>query len=75
MNSWFQEIWKTYAEKKQRELGFNRSLMVFDSFSAHKTDDMKALLSTNNTNTGFIILPGGCTFEMPAIRCFYKQAF
>ena len=30
--------------------------MVYDLFSAHKTDDMKALLATNNT--GFIIIPG-----------------
>ena len=28
MNSWFQGLWKTYAEKKQRELGFNRSLTL-----------------------------------------------
>ena len=46
MNSWFQEIWKTYAEKKQREFGFNCMLMVYDSFSAHKTYAMKALLAT-----------------------------
>ena len=25
---WFDEVWKSYAEKKQKVLGFNRSLMA-----------------------------------------------
>ena len=26
---WFDQVWKSYAEKKQKELDFNRSLMVW----------------------------------------------
>ena len=35
---WFDQVWKSYGEKKQKELDFNRSLMVYDAFKAHTTD-------------------------------------
>ena len=44
---WFDQVWKSYAEKKQKELDFNRSLMVYDAFKAHTTDEMKVVLSIN----------------------------
>ena len=47
---WFDQVWKSYAEKKQKELDFNRSLMVYDAFKAHATDEMKAVLSINSSN-------------------------
>ena len=47
---WFDQVWKTYAEKKQKELDFKRSLMVYDAFKAHATDEMKAVLSINSSN-------------------------
>ena len=50
MFTWFEKIWKTYADEKQKELEFSRSLMVYDAFKAHTTDDMNVLLATNNTN-------------------------
>ena len=56
---WFDQVWKSYAEKKQKELDFNRSLMVYDAFKAHTTDEMKAALSINSTN--LIMVPPGCT--------------
>ena len=56
---WFDQAWKSYAEKKQKELDFNRSLMVYDAFKAHTTDEMKAALSINSTN--LIMVPPGCT--------------
>ena len=56
---WFDQAWKSYAEKKQKELDFNRSLMVYDAFKAHTTDDLKAILSINSTNLIMVTL--GCT--------------
>ena len=56
---WFDQVWKSYAEKKQKELDFNRSLMVYDAFKAHTTDDLKAILSINSTNLIMVTL--GCT--------------
>ena len=34
-------VWKAYAQKNQKELDFNRSIMVYDDFNVHVTDDMK----------------------------------
>ena len=56
---WFDQAWESYAEKKQKEFDFKRSLMVYDAFKAHTTDEMKAVLSINSTN--LIILLPGCT--------------
>ena len=56
---WFDQVWKSYAEKKQKELHFSRSLMVYDAFKAHTTDEIKAVLSINSTN--LIMVPPGCT--------------
>ena len=56
----FDQVWKSYAEKKkQKELDFNRLLIVYDAFKAHTTDDLKAVLSINSTNLIMVTL--GCT--------------
>ena len=69
---WFDQVWKSYAEKKQKELDFNRSLMVYDAFKAHKTDEMKAVLSINSTN--LIMVPPGCTSKChPLDVCINKH--
>ena len=69
---WFDQVWKSYAEKKQKELDFNRSLMVYDAFKAHKTDEMKAVLSINSTD--LIMVPPGCTSKcQPLDVCIYKH--
>ena len=65
---WFDQVWKSYEGKKQKELDFNRSLMVYD---AQSTDEMKAVLSINSTNHGGSWL----YFEMSTTRCLYKQTF
>ena len=56
---WLDQVWKSYPEKKQKELDFNRSLMIYDAFEAHTADEMKAVLSINSTNL-VMVLPG-CT--------------
>ena len=38
---WFVHVWRAYAEKYEKELDFNRSIMVYDAFHAQVTDDMK----------------------------------
>ena len=68
---WFDQVWKSYEGKKQKELDFNRSLMVYDAFKAQSTDEMKAVLSINSTNHGGSWL----YFEMSTTRCLYKQTF
>ena len=46
-------------KKTQKELDFNRSLMAYDAFRAHTTDEMKAVLPISSTNL-IMVLPG-CT--------------
>ena len=43
----FDQVWKSYGEKKQKELDFSKSLMVYDAFKAHTTDGFKVVLSIN----------------------------
>ena len=46
--------------------------MVYDVFKAHKTDEMKAILSINSTN--LIMMPPGCTSKcQPLNVCIYKH--
>ena len=46
--------------------------MVYDVFKAHKTDEMKAILSINSTN--LIMMPPGCTSKcQPLDVCIYKH--
>ena len=68
---WFDQVWKSYAEKKQKELDFNRSLMVYDTFNAHTTDEMKAVLSITSSN--LIMVSPGCNLKcQPLDVCINK---
>ena len=51
----FEKVWQTYVKEKQKELGFDRSFMVYDASKAHKTDNVKVLLATNNTNSANLV--------------------
>ena len=59
MFSWFKKGWQTYSKEKQKELGFDRSFMVYHAFKAHKTD--KVLLAANNANLALV--SAGFTFK------------
>ena len=55
MFTYFEKVWQTYVKEKQKELGFDRSFMVYDASKAHKTDNVKVLLATNNTNSANLV--------------------
>ena len=40
MEVWVEEIWLKYVREVSKQLGFDNSLLTFDAFSAHKTDDV-----------------------------------
>ena len=68
---WFDQVYKSYAEKNQKELDFNRSLMVYDNFKAHTTDEMKAVLSITSSN--LIMVSPGCNLKcQPLDVCINK---
>ena len=59
MFTWLEKGRQILAKEKRKELGFGRSLMVYDDFKTHKTDNVKVLLATANTNLAR--LPAGFT--------------
>ena len=68
----FEKAWQTHAREKQKELGFERSFIVYDAFKAHKTDNVKVLLAKNSTN--LVLVPGGCTSKcQPLDECINKH--
>ena len=70
---WFDQVWKSYVEKKQKEFDFNRPLMVYDAFKAHTTDEMKAVLSVNSTN--LIMVPPGCYSKCQSLDVCISKPF
>ena len=66
----FEKVRQNYAKEKQKELGFDRSSMV-NVFKVHKTDNVKVLLATNNTD--LVLVPAGCTSKcQPLDVCINK---
>ena len=70
---WFDQVWKSYADKKQKESDFTRSLMVYDVFKACTTDEIKAVLSINSTN--LIMASPGCTSKYQPLDVCVKKPF
>ena len=60
-------------KKKQKELDFKRSLMVYDAFKAHATDEMKAVLTINSAN--LIMVPPGCTWKCEPLDVCINKPF
>ena len=65
--------WQTYGREKQKELGFERSFMVYDAFKSHKTDNVKVLLAMNNTN--LVIVPSGCLSQCQPLHVCINKPF
>ena len=61
------------CRKKQKELDFNRSLMVYDAFKAHTADEMKVVLSINSAN--LIMVRLGCTSKCQPQDVYINKPF
>ena len=55
MKIWIEKVWRYRIGGLSRQ----RSLLVLDSFEAHKTEQVKRLLKSENTDLA--IIPGGLT--------------
>ena len=66
MKHWVQEIWLKYTSRR-------KALLVMDSFSAHCTEEIRDLLSRNNTDIALI--PGGCTSKLQPLDVSLNQPF
>ena len=71
MEVWVEEIWLKYVREVSEQLGFDNSLLTFDEFSAHKTDDVQSKLVENKSE--ILMVPPGCTSKcQPMDVCINK---
>ena len=71
MHVWLEYIWLKHTKLKLQKLGFENSLLTFDAFSAHKTDEVEAKLVQNKSD--ILVIPAGCTSKcQPMDVCINK---
>ena len=70
---WLKDVWLKYTEQKQTELGFLRSLLTLDTFSAQKTDPVKEEMFANSTDP--VQVPEGCTSKAQPLDVSIKRPF
>ena len=71
MEVWVEEIWLKYVREVSKQLGFDNSLLKFDAFSVHKTDDVQSKLVENKSD--ILMIPPGCTSKcQPMDVCINK---
>ena len=59
------------CQRGLKQLGFDNSLLTFDAFSAHKTDDVQSKLVENKSD--ILMIPLGCTSKcQPMDVCINK---
>ena len=71
MHVWLEDIWLKHTKLMSQKLGFENSLLTFDAFSAHKTDEVEAKLVQNKSD--ILVIPAGCTSKcQPMDVCISK---
>ena len=73
MEVWVEEIWLKHVRDVSKQLGFDNPLLTFDSFSAHKTDDVHSKLVENKSD--ILIIPPGCTSKCQPMDVCINKAF
>ena len=66
---WMENVWRRHANLSSNP----RSLLVLDSFSAHRTDPVKRRFKEKNTNIA--IIPGGLTSRLQPLDVSLNKAF
>ena len=70
---WLKDVWLRYTEQKQTELGFLRSFLTLDAFSAHHTDPVKEEMFANSTDP--VKVPEGCTSKSQPLDVSINRPF
>lgn len=71
MKVWLDDIWLEYIKKVSKDIGFENSLLTYDAFAAHKTDDIQSKLVENKCDA--LMIPAGCTSKcQPMDVCINK---
>ena len=73
MEVWVEEIWFKYVREVSKQLGFDNSLLTFDTFSAHKTDDVQSKLVENKSD--ILMIPPGCTSKCQPMNVCINKPF
>ena len=73
MEVWVEEIWLKYIKEVSKQLGFVSSLLTFDAFSAHKTDDVQSKLVENKSD--ILMMPPGCTSKCQLMDVCINKPF
>ena len=73
MEVWVEDIWLKYVREVAKQLGFDNSLLTFDAFSAHKTDDVQTKLVENKSD--ILMIPPGCTSKCQPMDVCIKTPF
>ena len=73
MEVWVEEIWLKYVREVSKQLGFNNSLLTFDAFSGHKTDDVQSKLVGNKSD--ILMIPPGCTSKCQSMDVCINKPF
>ena len=73
MEVWVEEIWLKYVREVSKQLGFDNSILTFDAFSAHKTDDVQSKLDENKSN--ILMIPPGCTSKCQRMDVCINKPF
>ena len=72
MEVWVEEIWLKYVREVSKQLGFDNSLLAFDAFPAHKTDDVQSKLVKSKPDI-LMVPPGGTSTCQPMDVCINKS--
>ena len=59
--------------RKNKEVGFHKSLMAMDSFKAHFTDDIAAAMLVGHSR--FVKVPAGCTSKVQPLDVCINKPF
>ena len=73
MEVWVEEIWLKYVREVSKQLGFDNSLLTFDAFSAHKTDDVQSKLVENKSD--ILMIPPECTSKCQLMDVCINKPF
>ena len=70
---WVEDIWIKHIRAECQKSGFKNSLLTFDAFAAHLTDDVESQLLEAKTDTQAI--PAGCISKCPPMDVRLNKPF
>ena len=69
MNLWVEKVWRSQPGGLLRK----KSLLIWDSFQAHRVDSVKR--AVRQTNTDIAVIPGGLTSILQPLDVFLNKPF